>query len=132
MKKFIEDQWFGEGPDGTVLVGTRCGACGKTFFPKKEVCPECFDGELSEVPLSRRGKLHAYTLSVMGPRHLPKPYLAAFVELPEGIKLYTLLTGCEPAPEAVRIGMDVEMVIEKITEDESGNEVMGYKFRPVR
>ena len=40
-----------------------------------------------------------------------------------------MFTGCDP--EAIKIGMDVELVIEKLGEDEQGNEVMTYKFRPV-
>ncbi len=132
MEKLLEERWFTETPDGLCLVGTRCMACEKVFFPRKEVCPDCYEGVLVDVPLSKRGKLHAFTLSVMGPPHLDKPYVAAFVDLPEGIKVYTLLTDCEPVKEVVRVGMDVEMVIERIMEDEAGNEVLGYKFRPSR
>lgn len=132
MKRLIEERWFTETAEGLLLAGTRCEACNKVFFPRKEVCPDCFDGQLVDVPLSKRGKLHAFTLSVMGPPHLEKPYVAAFVDLPEGIKVYTLLTDCEPVDQVVRVGMDVEMVIEPIMEDEAGNEVLGYKFKPLR
>jgi uncharacterized OB-fold protein len=131
MKKYMEEKWFMETADGVSLRGTRCEACNKVFFPKKEVCPDCFDGHLVDVPLGRKGRLHAYTLSVMGPPHLKKPYVAAFVDLPEGIKVYTLLTECEPVDEVLRVGMDVEMVIEKIGDDAEGNEMIGYKFKPL-
>ena len=86
-KKFIEEGWFKDSPEGLVLVGSKCDACGKVFFPKKKVCPNCFEGQLREVPLSKRGKLHSYTLSILGPPDMEKPFLCGFIDLPEGIKL---------------------------------------------
>ena len=130
--KFIEEGWFNDSPEGVVLVGTRCEACGKVSFPKKKVCPNCFDGELKEVPLSKKGKLHSYALSVMGPPEMEKPYMMGFIDLPEGIKLYSLLTECQPWDEVLKIDMDMEMVIEKIKEDQEGNEIIGYKFKPAK
>lgn len=130
-KFFIEEDWFKELPEGWVLFGNRCESCGKTFFPKKVVCPNCFDGELKEVPLSKMGKLHCYALSAMGPPKMEKPYVISFVDLPEGIKLFSVLTDCEPWEEVLKTGMEMEMVIGKIKEDEYGNEIISYKFRPI-
>ena len=43
-----------------------------------------------------------------------------------------LISGCPPVEDCLHIGMEVELVIDKIREDEQGNEVIGYKFRPVQ
>ena len=129
--KLIEERWFKDSPEGMVLMGSRCEKCKKTFFPKKLVCPHCFDGELKEVPLSRKGKLHTYALSVMGPSDMEKPYVIGFIDLPEGIKLFAILTDCEPWDEVLKVNMEMEMVISKIKEDEYGNSIRSYKFRPV-
>ena len=59
----------------------------------------------------------------------PVPYAEGFVELPEGVRVETLFTGCDF--NDLEVGMDVEMVIEGLHEDEEGNEVVAYKFRPV-
>jgi hypothetical protein len=32
----------------------------------------------------------------------------------------------------LKSGMDVELVIDKLREDAEGNEIMSYKFRPVK
>lgn len=130
---FIEEAWFKDSAEGMVLMGSRCEACKKVFFPKKEVCPNCFDfdGELKEVPLSKRGKLHSYALSVMGPPEMETPYVISFIDLPEGLKLFSVLTDCEPWDEVLQIGMEMEMVIGKIKQDESGTEILSYKFRPI-
>jgi uncharacterized OB-fold protein len=59
------------------------------------------------------------------------PYFQAYVDLPEGVTLFSLITGCEPKEEALQEGMEMELVLEKVGEDERGNELIGYKFRPV-
>ena len=129
-KKFIEQSWFRQSETGVALMGTRCKACMKVFFPKKEVCPNCFDGELEEVPLSKSGILHSFALSVMGPPDIEKPYVVGFIDLPENIKLFSILTECDPWDKVLKIGMEMEMVIEKIKQDQDGNDILGYKFRP--
>jgi uncharacterized protein len=130
-RKFIEEGWFQTYDGASMVVGTRCEACNKVFFPRKEVCPDCFDGRLKEVPLSTRGKLHSYTVSYMGLPGMKTPYAVGFIELPERIKLFSVLTDCEPYENVLKVDMEMEMVIEKIKQDELGNEIVGYKFRPV-
>ena len=36
-----------------------------------------------------------------------------------------------PEPEALKLGQEVELVVGKIKEDEKGNDIIGWKFRPV-
>lgn len=129
-KVFIEDGWFKNFGDGVALSGSRCSACGKVFFPPKPVCPACFDGALEDVPLSKKGILHTYAVSYMGPPDLVKPYIIGFVDLPEGIRIFSLITGCDAGTRTLRMGIAMEMVIETIKRDKEGREVVGYKFRP--
>ena len=128
--KFIEDEWFLDFGEGLSLAGGRCPACGKTWFPTKPVCPSCFHDGMQKVPLSGKGKLHTFARSYMGPSGLRTPYTIGFIELPEGIKLFSLLTECEPWDKVLSVGMEMEMVIETIREDEEGTGIVGYKFRP--
>ncbi len=130
--KYIEDAWFEDFGEGPALAGGRCPDCGKVYFPVKRVCPACFADGQRKVPLSRRGKLHTFAVSHMGPAGFPKPYVIAFVDLPEGIRLYSLITGCEPWETVLRVDMDVEMVLDTIGRDEAGTEIVGYKFAPLR
>ena len=37
----------------------------------------------------------------------------------------------ENNPEKLKIGMEMELVIEKFTEDDEGNDVMIFSFEPV-
>jgi uncharacterized OB-fold protein len=129
--RFIEDDWFEDFGNGLTLAGGKCPACGKVYFPGKRACPECFEEGQRKVPLSRKGKLHTFAVSHMGPPGIPTPYVIGFVDLPEGIRLFSLLTQCEPWEKVLRVGMEMEMVMEGISHDEKGAEIVGYKFRPL-
>ncbi len=129
---FLEDEWFDDSGAGPVLTGSRCLACDRVYFPPKRVCPDCFDGELKRVPMSTRGRLHTFAVSHMGPADLDKPYIIGFIDLPEGIRVFSLVTGCDPGGRDLRVGVGMEMVIGTLKRDRYGRDVIGYKFRPVR
>ena len=58
------------------------------------------------------------------------PYAIVWIDLPEGARILSALTDCKP--EEVSIGMEVDLVVDRGWEDEKGNEVMIYKFKPVK
>jgi len=62
----------------------------------------------------------------------PAPYIQAYVDIEEEPLIFSLITGCEAKEGALEIGDEVELVIEKITQDDEGNDAIGYKFRPIK
>lgn len=115
------------------LIAGKCLSCGEIVFPKPEICPNCQEESVKEIRLSRRGKIYSSTIVMQQPRPFykgPVPYGLGFVELPEGVRVETLFTDCDP--EELKIGMEVELVIEKLYDDDEGNELIGYKFRPIK
>jgi hypothetical protein len=78
------------------------------------------------VRASGRGRVYTFTITrqnqAPGFRE-ELPYVLAIVELDEGPRLMTNVVGC--APDAVRIGMAVEVVFDDVTP-----EVTLPKFRP--
>ena len=116
------------------LIGSRCLLCGEVFFPKKTygICAHCQSRDLEEIRLSRRGRIYSFTVVMQRPPEYykgPVPYAEGFVELPEGVRVETLFTDCNF--DDLKVGMEVEMVIERLHEDEEGNQIMAFKFRPV-
>lgn len=112
------------------LIGHRCKLCRNVFFPRRFICPECFkEGTLEEIRLSTRGKLYTFCVLERGPMGFDPPYAVGYIDLPEGLRIYSLLTAA--SMEKLRIGMKMELVIEKIRLDSEGNEIIGYKFKPV-
>ena len=125
-------------PDGEPhLIGGRCKSCGSYFFPRNYIVhkPGCRQWEVEEALLSTRGKLRSYTWHYYqppAPFRSPDPFVPygiGLVELPEGIRVFGIMTGCEL--KNLRTGMDVELVVEKLYNDEEGNERLTWKFRPV-
>lgn len=128
----VDSKFFARRPDGTVeVVGSRCKKCGRVYFPRKRVCVDCLEWDgVEEVPLSKQGKLISYSISRDPMRGFPIPYAFGYVMLPEGIMLYSLFTDCEPYEEKLKIGMDMDMVIDHLMKDRWENDVICYKFRP--
>lgn len=118
--------------DRSYLIGSKCRACGRVFFPRRPVCRVCMtDDTMEETPLSTRGKIDTFTVVQVAPLGFKAPYIQAYVDLPEGPRVFSLITGCEPSENALKEGQEVELVIDKVTEDEKGNDLIGYKFRPI-
>ena len=111
------------------LIGSRCRNCQEVMFPQRAICLNCFGKDLEQVVLSSRGKLFTYNINHQGPKEFPTPYASGYIDLPEGVRIYSLLAGWET--KGLKIGAEMELVIEKIKEDHEGNIVLGYKFRPV-
>ena len=117
------------------LIGTRCTSCGSHYFPKTLSCrnPQCLEKATQDVLLSRKGTLYSYTVQHYQPPALFRmadwaPYAIGSVELPEGLRVMGMLTGCEPS--CLKIGMAVVLAVETLSRDEQGREVQTYKFQP--
>jgi uncharacterized OB-fold protein len=120
-------------PEKPYLIGSKCDICGIVCFPEKEVCPSCIRGKtMRPVPLSGKGKVDSFSISYVAPPGFSAPYIQSWIELIEGPRIFSLITGCEPSEQALEIGMDVEFVVGKIAEDEDGNDLLCYQFQPVR
>ena len=109
------------------LMGCRCKQCGKIIYPIKNVCLNCLNRDMERSDLSRIGKLYSFTIVHMPSEHFQPPYAIGWIELPEGIKIFSQIRGWQEHP--LKIGMAMELAIEKLW-DEGDKEVIGYTFRP--
>jgi len=117
------------------LIGTRCTSCGSHYFPKSLSCrnPQCLEKAIQDVRLSREGTLYSYTVQHYQPPALFRmadwaPYAIGSVELPEGLRVMGMLTGCDPT--SLQIGMALELTVETLYRDAQGQAVQTYKFQP--
>lgn len=111
---------------GVALRGTRCAHCKETFFPPRQVCPRCHSADpMGEVILSRKGRIHAITHVERPATGYTEAYTLALVDLPEGVRLLTQVTG--PAEE-LKIGTEVELVVGPLFETPDHKRVWGYRF----
>ena len=57
------------------------------------------------------------------------PYGIAQIELPEGVLVTAVLSDCDL--KSLAIGQEVELVVEKVRENEDGDEVVSFKYKPL-
>ncbi|MBX6388891.1 MAG: OB-fold domain-containing protein [Frankia sp.] len=102
--------WTG-GAAGVLLIG-RCADCRRWTHPPIESCPEC-GGPVAPEPVSGAGTVFTFTVNhhAFHPA-VPVPYVIAIVELAEqpDLRLVTNIVDCPP--EAVHIGMPVQVAFE--------------------
>jgi len=132
------DGWFVSDSTVAHLIGSKCKQCGSYFFPKETFyCrnPECRSQEFDEVPLSRTGKLWSFTNNCYPP---PKPYespdpfvpyIVAAIELGEEKMVVLGQVTSDVKIEDLKAGMDMELVIDTLYEDDE-NEYVMWKWKP--
>ena len=116
------------------LVGSKCRNCGEVSLGTVSSCPNCAGQDLEVIPLSQRGKLWTYTVI----RHRPPgdykgpdpfiPFGEGLVELAEGIRVKSPIDG---DVDRLKIGTELGLVVYKLYENEEGNEVIAFKFKPI-
>lgn len=131
--------WFTMDAEKPYLIGTQCKSCSTYYFPKQTLfCknPACNSDAFDEVQLSRTGKIWSFTNACYQP---PEPYIAADPYVPYAIiavelekeKMIVLGQAVEGVDVSqLKAGMDVELVLEKLFEDEQSVK-MTWKWKPV-
>jgi hypothetical protein len=121
-----ESKGFWEACRRHELYVQRCGACGLLRHYPRALCPTCLSDQIEWVKSSGRGTVYTFTVTYQNQApgfREELPYVLAYVQLEEGVRLLTNIVGC-PADD-VRIGMPVEVVFDDVT-----SEVTLPKFRP--
>jgi uncharacterized OB-fold protein len=112
----IDAPYWAAARDETLLVQV-CQDCGRFNLPASLACPVC-GGELRWVPASGRGRVHTFTVfhKAYHPGFADQlPYNVSVIELDEGP--FVLSNVVDVEPEDLRIGDDVEVVFDAITDD---------------
>ena len=115
------------------LLASRCTSCGKSFFPKRTLCPHCFEqGEMEDITLERRGVIYTCTVvHIPSPTGIKAPYAYGYVDIPaNNIRVFALFTGADPY--SFRSSQEVVLVLEPIKKEQQGQQIIGYKFKPLQ
>jgi uncharacterized protein len=101
------------------LVIQRCDSCDHWLFPPRAHCPVCGSDRLVWRPVSGRGSVYSFTVAHRPPHPVfaeQCPLTIAIVELEEGPRMLTNITGCEPGQ--VEVGMKVAVAFESIDDSD--------------
>jgi uncharacterized protein len=122
-----ETQDFWEGAKQGNLRLQKCSDCSDVYFPPRPFCPKCGSRKVESFTASGKGRLYSYVIN-----HRPAPgfeadapYAIAVVELNEGPRMMTGITGVEQTPEALALDMPLEVNFEEVSE-----KISLPKFKP--
>jgi len=122
-----DERPFWEGCAKHKLLFQRCTQCGRVRHPASFVCPHCSSFACDWNESAGRGTLYSYVVfrRAFHPAFEGKlPYVVASVDLNEGVRLLTNITGCDT--NDLRCGQAVE--VEFFDREEGGALPL---FRPV-
>jgi len=121
-----ESKGFWEACRRHELYVQRCRDCGAVRYYPRAICPRCLSDRTEWLRASGKGTIYTFTVTYQNQSagfRDALPYVLAYVELGEGVRMLTNIIGC--APEDVRIGMAVEVAFDDVTA-----ELTLPKFKP--
>jgi uncharacterized protein len=111
------------------LVIQKCSACNEHQHYPRKVCIHCGSSELEWVEAAGNGTVHTYT--VIHQQGMPGwrdevPYVAAIIDLDEGVRMTTTVVEC--SPDQMSIGMPVTVTF--VDEGQEPGRYVLPRFRP--
>lgn len=103
--------------DGKLMLG-KCDGCGRVHYYPRPMCPHCWSDAVRLQPACGRGTLYTWStvyVNDLPPFNTKVPYVAAQVDLEEGVRITTNIVDAEPGD--LSIGMPVILGFEAISED---------------
>lgn len=114
--------------DGELRI-QHCTSCSTLRVPPRPMCHVCQSVEWDYVLSTGRGTVYSFVMPQYPPLpFLEYPYVVALIELDEGVRLVSNLTGIEP--DRIQTGMPVEVHYETFSALPSGEELVLHQFRP--
>jgi uncharacterized protein len=123
-----ESDRYWEGTRRRELWLRKCLDCGDAYFYPRDICPKCHSRKTDWIRASGRGTVFTFAIVHRAPHPgfgPDAPYITAIIELEEGPKIPSNLVGIEADPEMIAIGMPVQVIYEKVTD-----EITLPKFEP--
>jgi uncharacterized protein len=109
-----DTQPFWDGCARGELMLQRCRECGIAYFYPRPICPECGSTDVEWFRASGRATLYSYVIN-----HRPAPgfesegpYAIAVVQLAEGPRMMTNITGIPNTPEDLVLDMELQVTFE--------------------
>jgi uncharacterized protein len=126
-----DTEFFWSGLKDHKLLIQRCEDCNTLRVPPRPMCGHCQSLNWGSVESTGRGVVYSFIMPQYPPLpFLQYPYVVALIELDEGVRIVSNL--CDIEPEAIEVGLPVEVFYEKFEAIPSGEELVLHQFRPAR
>jgi uncharacterized OB-fold protein len=113
-----DNGWWWEGFRNHKILIQKCSDCGELRHPCRPMCGACQSMQWESIEASGKGTIHSFTVI-----HYPPvpgydyPLPVGLIDLEEGTRIVANIKGCEPGE--IQIGMKVEGIVERVSEDDS-------------
>ena len=113
-----DTDFFWHGLKEHKLLLQKCSACGEMRHPPTPVCPTCHSFEIEYVESTGKGTVYTYTVHHYPPiPGFTAPFAVVVVDLEEGVRMVTWLTGVKP--DELKLGMPLEVAFDDVTPEVS-------------
>jgi uncharacterized OB-fold protein len=86
---------------------------------------------MRELEIGRQGRLYSHTIARVAPAGFKAPFFQAFVDLPEGPRIFTLIGAqCRVEPGVLEDGMEMRLVVEPLADTPENCDTLTYKYVP--
>jgi len=101
-----------------MLMLAQCESCERIHYYPRPMCPHCWSEAVTLVPASGQGTLYTWStvfVNDLPPFNAKLPYVAGQVDLDEGVRVTTIISGA--SPKDLEIGMPVKLGFEAISDE---------------
>jgi uncharacterized OB-fold protein len=113
------------------LVANVCTSCGAQYLDRRNACAKCEGTEFERQPLANEGVVRTFSIVHRAAKGVPAPYVSAVVDLDGGGQVKSNIVGCDPTPEAVKLGMRVRLTTYTAATDDRGTEAVAFGYEPI-
>lgn len=86
---------------------------------------------MEEVEIGRTGRLYSHTVAYVAPAGFRAPFFQAFIDLPEGPRIFSLIgSECPVECGALEDGMLMRLVVEPVADTPEQGQKLTYKYVP--
>lgn len=86
---------------------------------------------MEEIEIGRTGKLYSHTIAYFAPKGFAAPSFQAFIDLPEGPRVFSLIgTQCPVERGVLEDGMEMRLIVEPLAYTPEHKDDLTYKYVP--
>ncbi|WP_326522823.1 Zn-ribbon domain-containing OB-fold protein [Sphingomonas sp.] len=113
------------------LAGVRCRTCDTRFAGGRLACARCGGRDFDAVTLAERGTVRQFTVVHRSFPGVRTPFVAAVVEMADGVAFQGTVEGVRPDPADIPFGLPVRIDYREVAGD-AGQTFVSYVFVPDR
>ena len=112
-------------------MAQECANCGARFFDRRNACARCGRTDFTPAAVDGSGELRAFTIVHRAAPGIPVPFVSAIVRADDGTWVRSNVVNCDPTPDAIKLGMRVQLTTYAIGADDDGTEAIAFGYEPV-